>query len=85
MHIHTFIHLYTCQVIHIYLPIETMDTDMDLPEDTAQMQYEHLNAAAMPAASQAMVQTIITEKVVRATQQETKVGGRMFCFFLFRE
>ena len=118
-------------------------TDMDLPEDTAQMQFEQLNPSVMlsycflsgetdteqmypctclsvvrtlrlkhssscmdrhgeysrrecqcthahtyshtvrakqnmPKPAQAMVQTVLTEEVVRSKQQETKVAGREF-------
>jgi WD40 repeat protein len=45
--------------------------DMDLPEDTAQMHYEEQNAVVAPVAAP-RVQTVLTEKVVRAEQLESK-------------
>jgi hypothetical protein len=50
--------------------------DMDLPEDTAQMQFEQLHAPAAPPAHQTFSHTVLTEKVVRANQKETRIGGR---------
>jgi len=45
--------------------------DMDLLEDTAQMHYEEQNAVVAPVAAP-RVQTVLTEKVVRAEQMESK-------------
>jgi hypothetical protein len=63
------------ELIKLYPYMDDGLGDMDLPEDTAQMQYEQLNAVPAPAASREVL-TVLTEQVVRAEQKETKVGGR---------
>ena len=50
--------------------------DMDLAEDISQVKFEQQHVPNARAAPAAMAHTVMTEQVVRSTQQESKVNGR---------